>query len=451
VTRILFCTRRRHHRHFVPLLDELGRRGHEIVLAFPSPQKVRIKGILRNRPNITALTYDEVSAPRFADAVALLRHLRDYGWYLSPEQEIATYNRHRALEQLLETAGGGTIAADPSWPDPPVQVDQSMRRRLDAELGGLDLALPPDPGVVELVHGQSPDVVLVSPLVLQGSHQTEVVKAARSLGVPSGFLVHSWDNLSNKGRVHVAPDKVYVWNDIQRREAVELHGIPAENVVVTGATHWDPFFELAPSSTFEQFCAGHGFDPAEPIVLYLGSTKNMSTDEPLLVDRWLAAVRSAPGRLARANILVRPHPKEGRRWLGWRPSGERVAASSPDAADSQGLYDELHHATAAVGLNTSAQIEASILGTPVYSFFSGDLTLGQRGSLHFYYLLEENGGAVTYAQTLQEHLGQLERGITGDFDRERISRFCEAFVRPRGLDLPVTPILADEILALAGR
>jgi hypothetical protein len=70
-------------------------------------------------------------------------------------------------------------------------------------------------------------------------------------------------------------------------------------------------------------------------------------------------------------------------------------------------------------------------------------------SLHFYYLLEENGGAVAYGETLDEHVAQLELGVAGEFDRERIRRFCETFVRPRGLDRPVTPILADEILALA--
>ncbi len=67
--------------------------------------------------------------------------------------------------------------------------------------------------------------MLVSPLLHQRLHQTEIVKAARSLGIPSGFLVYSLDNLSNKARIHVAPDRTFVWNEFQAREAVELHGI----------------------------------------------------------------------------------------------------------------------------------------------------------------------------------------------------------------------------------
>jgi hypothetical protein len=114
------------------------------------------------------------------------------------------------------------------------------------------------------------------------------------------------------------------------------------------------------------------------------------------------------------------------------------------------LHDQLHHSAAAVGLNTSAQIEASIVRRPVYTFSAGAAAPAQSGSLHFYYLLKDRGGVVSYAETLGEHVGQLERGVAGDYDRDAIRRFCEFFVRPRGLDLPVSPIVADEVLKLAG-
>ena len=116
----------------------------------------------------------------------------------------------------------------------------------------------------------------------------------------------------------------------------------------------------------------------------------------------------------------------------------------------QSLYDQLHHSAAAVGLNTSAQIEASIVGRPVYTFSAGAAAPAQSGSLHFYYLLADRGGVVSYAETLGEHVAQLERGVAGDYDREAIRRFCEFFVRPHGLDRPVSPILAGEVLKLAG-
>ena len=46
----------------------------------------------------------------------------------------------------------------------------------------------------------------------------------------------------------VAPDRVFLWNDRQRDEACELHGVPADRVVVTGAQLFDQF--LFGSSVF---------------------------------------------------------------------------------------------------------------------------------------------------------------------------------------------------------
>jgi hypothetical protein len=44
------------------------------------------------------------------------------------------------------------------------------------------------------------------------------------------MLLFSWDNLSTKGTLHVAPDLMFVWNERQRREAAELHDYPPERV-----------------------------------------------------------------------------------------------------------------------------------------------------------------------------------------------------------------------------
>jgi hypothetical protein len=448
--RILFFTWRSTLRRFVDVVSELSARGCEVVVAAPAQKARALPRELAGVAGVEAVSYPEVADERAGQALALLRHVRDYVWYLSPEQRTASFNRGRALERLVRTASGGRRQVDPSWPDPLVELPPGDRATIDAALGAIDARIRPDPGVVELIRSQRPDAVLVSPLLKQTFHQTEVVKAARSLGVPSGFLVYSWDNLSNKGRVHVPPDRTFVWNELQRGEAVGLHGLDPESVRVVGAPHWDRFFARSPSSSREELCAQHGFDPERPIVLYLGSTTRICPDETVVVERWLEAVRAAPGALREANVLVRPHPDEKKLWKQWRPRGERVSLSRNPHQQDQSLYDDLYHAAAAVGLNTSAQIEASILGRPVFTFAAGELAPGQEGTLHFHYLLRDTGGVVVPAATPAEHAEQLERALAGDYDREAITRFCETFVRPRGLDRPVAPLLADEIVALAG-
>jgi hypothetical protein len=449
--RILFFTWRWALRRFEDMIAELAGDGHEVVIVYRRGDKRPMPKVLREYPLVTHAVYDEVSDPEFGRAITVLRHLRDYAWYLSPEQEVGSFNRRRALDSLLQSATGSGRRSDPSWPDPVVALDPEQQTALSEALAELDRRVPPDPGVVEFIRAQHPDVVLVSPLVHQRFHQNEVVKAARELGIPTGFLVYSWDNLSNKGRVHVPPDRIFVWNDLQRQEAVELHGIDPGSVVVTGASRWDEFFAMHPTKDREQFCAKHGFDPARPIIVYLGSTVGVCPNEPEVLDRWIDTIRAAPAPLGPANILFRRHPgmrKYAKIWADWVPKHEGVSASpNPHQAD-QSLYNELQHAAAVVGLNTSAQIEAAILGRPVYTFSAGALAPGQTGSRHFYYLLKQHGGVVTYAETLDEHAGQLLQGLAGDYDREALRRFCLDFVRPLGLDRPVSPMLAEEVLKL---
>jgi hypothetical protein len=436
---------------FVDLVLELADRGADIVVATPANERERpVPEGLVAAPRVRLERYEEFEDEEVGGAVNLLRRTRDYAWYLRPEHRVATFNRKRALERLLKVASGSR-RVDPSWPDPLLALDPDLQSRLEGMLEELEARLPPDPGVLRLLAGLQPDAVLVTPVIRPGLNQTEVLKAARVLGIPSGFPVYSWDSLSNKGRMHALPDRIYAWNEIHRREAIELHGVDPERVVVTGAPHWDSFFGLEPTEDRDEFCARYGLDPARPIVLYLGSTRTVCRDEPPVVEGWLEALRGSAGPLAGANVLVRPHPGESDapQWTEWSPPGSRVALSDRALKADQSLFDDLYHAAAAVGLNTSAQIEASILGKPVYTFSAGELAAGQEGSLHFYYLLEDRGGVVSYAETLPEHVRQLERGLAGDYDRKAIRRFCEQIVRPRGLEQPVVPILADEVEALA--
>ena len=115
----------------------------------------------------------------------------------------------------------------------------------------------------------------------------------------------------------------------------------------------------------------------------------------------------------------------------------------------QSLYDALYHSAAVVGLNTSAQIEAGILGKPVLTLLAPGFEKGQQGTLHFHYLLREEGGFVEMANDLDEHKTHLARAIAGGYDVGEIRRAVERFIRPEGWHRPATPILASAITDMA--
>ena len=80
--RIVFFTWRWVLRRFENVIVELADRGHEVVIAFPRGLQRSLPGGIHGLPNVTRAVYDELSDPDVGRAVALLRHARDYAWYL---------------------------------------------------------------------------------------------------------------------------------------------------------------------------------------------------------------------------------------------------------------------------------------------------------------------------------------------------------------------------------
>ena len=98
-----------------------------------------------------------------------------------------------------------------------------------------------------------------------------------------------------------------------------------------------------------------------------------------------------------------------------------------------------------VGLNTSAQLEAGILGRPVLTILAPEFEEGQQGTLHFSYLLKEHGGFVDVAPDFEVHRRQLAAAVAGDYDRQAIRSFIEQFLRSNGIDRPEAPFMVRAI------
>ena len=160
------------------------------------------------------------------------------------------------------------------------------------------------------------------------------------------------------------------------------------------------------------------------------------------VTRWINAVRNGPGSLADVGILIRPHPYNSLHWGAVDLSQfsdvavyPRHGANPVDTDDRADYYDTLHHGAAIVGINTSAMIEAGIQNRPVFTIVDASFDDTQTGTLHFRYLLPENGGHLQHAASLDEHTRQLSATIDGG-TAPSAQAFITAFVRPHGLDSP---------------
>ena len=436
-------------RFFDTTIALLAGRGHQAHVVFDEAAEYKPMGV----GGASALPLSSVTVvppPRtfWGDTAFAWRVVVDFLRFLHPDYADAAILRERIRRKLLPVAF--------QWLNRIRRLPASVLRGVHAAMRICERALPVDPRVRQTLTTLAPNLVVVSPLVDAGSPQVDWVKGARQQGIASAVAVASWDNLTNKGLMRLAPDRVLVWNEIQRGEAVRYHAIPAERVAVTGAAVFDRWFDREPSQARETFCRNAGLPDAQPFVLFTASSPFIAdaVDEVAFVRRWVDALRRSPDLpVRRLRVIVRPHPYGTAKWTGvdlgdaaavvW-PRGTFNPAGEDGRRD---LFDSLFHAAAVVGINTTAMIEAAIVGRPVLTV-TGFAT--QVGTLHFRYLLHENGGPVRQAATLEEHVVQLATALTqAAASAATAQAFVRSFVRPQGLHQPSTPRLADAIEAAA--
>jgi hypothetical protein len=380
----------------------------------------------------------------WASLATIVRLMEDYLRFFDPAFAGAAALRARAEKRLPRLYRPIVRAA--AW------AGDGARRALASVLDLAERVIPTSASIDAFLSQQSPDLLLVTPLVELGSQQVDYVKSARRLGVRSALSVASWDNLTSKGLIRVLPDHVIVWNEAQRAEAAALHGVPPGRVVATGAQLFDDWFEAQPSRSREEFCRQVGLDPGRPFVLYVGSSSFIAPEEVPFVERWLSRLRRAPSPAARfAGVLVRPHPANSRQWRAFDASSfSQVSLWPPIGADPNrpDYVDSLWHCAAVVGINTSAQIEAAIVGRPVFTVRDADFAHAQDGTLHFRHLVA-GGGPVRVADTLDAHVAQLGEFLEREPESAAPERqFVQAFVRPHGLQRAAAPIFAATVAGL---
>lgn len=443
-------------RNFETAIRLLAANGHDLVFVFEKKARLGeerlVDDLCRTFPNIRVEPAGKLPAGKWRQLAEELRSGGDYLRYLTPPYRDASALRVRARKRAPAWLAR---LADSRMMRTPGGLGLAMRLIATAER-----ALPVPKPIEDRVRRIRPDLVVVTPLVGLGSGQVDIVKACRGLGVPSVLGVASWDNLTNKGVVRLHPDHVLVWNEPQKREAVALHGFAADSVTVCGAWTYDHWFEWQADLSRADFLGEVGLPPDSRYVLYVCSSPFIAPEEVGFVRTWIAALRgSGEPALAGAAILVRPHPQNAAQWAdvdlsdrGPAAIWPRAGANPIDRDTRNDYFNSLYFSDAIVGINTSAQIEAGIIGRPVLTITDGRFAATQQGTLHFHHLTDVNGGLLSAAPTLEAHCRQLAAAMAGgESASEKSRRFIEAFVRPHGMAEPAAPRLVKAIEHLASQ
>jgi hypothetical protein len=445
-----------HVRNFESVLESLAERGYRVTVLFEERKPGDEAGLgylerLTGRNG--SVRWGLLPRPRSAIRGPLrmiLEAVLDYLRYFEPPYVGTDRLRSRSVAFLpvrVERAVAAVLRSSPRG-----------RRALAALASRAARALGNPPAIRRELEARRPDALIVTPLVQFRTRQRAWVRAARGLGIGTMACVYSWDILTNRGLMHAVPDRVAVWNDAQRRQAVDLHGIPAESVVVAGVWSYDHWFEWSPSRSREELLKNLGLSPERSTILYACSSRFIAERERGAVEVWMRALRSATdGRVATANVIVRPYPLNADQWEGASPAGfDGVAIFPPrgidpvDEPSRRDYFDSIAHADAVVGVNTSALIESTILDRPALAF-PGPRFRSSQDELPHFRLLVSDPGAVKVSGSMEEHLAQLSEALADPAtDAGRRRRFVETFIRPLG-DNPASTdrlvVAIEELLA----
>ena len=402
--------------------------------------------LARECPAIQLSTLPEAAFDHWWELASRFRQSRLYLRFLKPE--------YRGTPGLLARARARA-------PRPAVHLGKllgtqsTLHRMLVRAIDILEQSTRSAATFHQYLRDQRPDVVVMTPLVVLKTAQIDLARAAMELGIRNVFAVARWDHLSSTAELTLSPQRAFVWNEIQRKEVVQWHGLTADDVTVTGSQVFDEWFARTPSTTRADFCARIGLRPDRPIVLYVcSSLLEGSAPEAPFVIRWAQHLRASRHAVLReSSILVRPHFRRRREWRDTDLSGLANTACWPlegdapaDADAKSDYFDSLYHADAIVGLNTSAMIEGAIVGRPVHTVLLPEFTESQEGTIHFHYLLNDINGVLRATRSLDEHADDLAATLEGrGADADRGARFVRTFVRPRGLETPATTRFVDEL------
>lgn len=97
---------------------------------------------------------------------------------------------------------------------------------------------------------------------------TQLVIEAKKRKIFTIGMVRSWDYLTGKGMVRVAPDKMIVHNETIKKETIKYVDMEEKNIFVSGLPHFDPYINEKRISR-EEFFKNVGLDSAKKVVLYI--------------------------------------------------------------------------------------------------------------------------------------------------------------------------------------
>ena len=173
-------------RFYDSAIEECVARGHDVAIAYNCTNKKKLgglRGLSAMDGRVRVLGLVPKGGAMWRRIAYGLRGIMDFVRYLHPRFARATAARARMKRKVLPAAY--------RWLDRIPQLPAAAVRGIEHFLATVERAIPVPQSIVELLRRETPDVVLVSPLIDGSSDQVDLIKAARVCGVRSAVAVAS--------------------------------------------------------------------------------------------------------------------------------------------------------------------------------------------------------------------------------------------------------------------
>ena len=288
-------------------------------------------------------------------------------------------------------------------------------------LAWLDLNLFGDKTYEGLFEKYGPDAVFITyPFSF---HVYPFLRRAAKQKIPTIAYVPSWDNLTSKWEVPAKPNKMIVWNEIMRSEAVEFLDYDEKDVPICGIPQFDLYADPSIIIPKKDFLKTVGADPNKRLLTYATGTPALYKDEPEIVELIYEAMTE--GKISNpCQLLIRLHPRrdlhdfarfEGRNDIILQTPGRASSAFAKsgycwvsDMADYLTLANTMANSDVILNIASTITLEACIVNRPVVNVgFDGRTQREYHESVrrYFDYTHYRNilkAGGVKIAWTIEE-------------------------------------------------
>jgi len=225
-----------------------------------------------------------------------------------------------------------------------------------------------------------PNQVIVT-RVLNYSNDYPVMRAALKYNVPVIALVSSWDNLTSKAFFPFSLDKLVVWNNVMKNEAIDLFQYPESDIFVSGIPRYDALLTYDRSQTKVQFLKYVGANLNKKLITYATGSKTTGrtkvdpkTPEPEIVKYLAQCIQD--DIISDSQLLVRLHPQADVEEYKNLLNMENVILQVP--GEKSGFQDRLFsytddielgelmkHSDVVINLASTITIDAALFDTPI--------------------------------------------------------------------------------------